>query len=630
MINSDVFDVIVVGAGHGGCEAALASARMGKRTLLLNLYLDNIALMPCNPSIGGPAKGHLIREISALGGEQGRATDASALMMRWLNTSKGPAVRALRAQCDLHDYHRHYRRVLESCPNLEIHQDTVVSLVVYKGRAVGVKTLYGLSYSGRAVILTTGTYLDGRVHIGDVNFSSGPLGQIPAHGLSESLRDLGFRMGRLKTGTPPRFHSDSIDWSALDIQEGEFEPQAMDLWDEPRVYREMTCGIGRTNRKIHDIILENIERSPIKSGNITGTGPRYCPSIESKVMQFPEKDSHPIFFEPVSRGSKEIYIQNFSSSLPYDVQVEISKKLPGCENVKIMRPGYAIEYDYVDPTQLNPWLETKSIKGLFLAGQINGTSGYEEAAVQGFMAGINAVLIMRDEEPIVLGRHQAYIGVLIDDLVTKGTKEPYRMLTSRCEYRLLMRHDNADRRLAPIGRKLGLIDDDRWSALLNVWDSLDREVRRMDKVRISPNDSINSDLHSIGEPPIDRSVTAGELLRRPNVTYDLVSRYVESSGNLDRSITRRVEIEVKYAGYVARQERTVAKIEGMESLTIPDDFDYRSLRGMLAESLEKLESIRPRTLGQAGRISGVTPTDLQLLSLALSVRRRKCPGERAV
>lgn len=630
MINNDVFDVIVVGAGHGGCEAALASARMGRRTLLLNLYLDNIALMPCNPSIGGPAKGHLIRELSALGGEQGRATDSSALMMRWLNTSKGPAVRALRAQCDLHDYHRHYRSVLESCPNLELHQDTVVSLVVSKGRVTGVRTLYGLSYSSRAVILTTGTYLDGRVHIGDVNFPSGPLGQIPAHGLSESLRDLGFRMGRLKTGTPPRFHSDSIDWSALEIQEGEAEPQAMDLWDEPRVYREMTCGIGRTNRLIHDIILKNIERSPIKSGSITGTGPRYCPSIESKVMQFPEKDSHPVFFEPVSRGSKEIYVQNFSSSLPYDVQVEISRGLPGCENVRILRPGYAIEYDYVDPTQLSPWLETKSVKGLFLAGQINGTSGYEEAAVQGFMAGVNSALTMMDEEPIVLGRHQAYIGVLIDDLVTKGTKEPYRMLTSRCEYRLLMRHDNADRRLAPIGRKLGLIDDDRWSSLLKLWDSLDKEVDRMERVRISPDDSINSDLRSIGEPPIDRSVTAGDLLRRPNVTYDLISRHVESQETLDRSVTRRVEIEVKYAGYVARQRRTVAKIEGMESLTIPDDFDYRSLKGMLAESLEKLESIRPRTLGQAGRISGVTPTDLQLLSLALSVRRRKCQGEKAI
>lgn len=629
MNNLDVFDVIVVGAGHGGCEAALSSARMGNRTLLLNLYLDNIALMPCNPSIGGPAKGHLIREISALGGEQGRATDRSALMMRWLNTSKGPAVRALRAQCDLHDYHGHYRRIIENCPKLELHQDVVTDLIVKSGRVTGVKTLYGLTYTSRAVILTTGTYLDGRVHIGGVNFSSGPLGQVPAHGLSDSLKDLGFRMGRLKTGTPPRFHSDSIDWSELEIQEGELEPQAMDLWDEPKVYREMTCGIGRTNKDIHDVIQDNIDRSPIKAGIITGTGPRYCPSIESKVMQFPEKDSHPVFFEPVARGSKEIYIQNFSTSLPYDVQVEMSKKLPGCRNVKIMRPGYAIEYDYVDPTQLTPWLESKEIKGLFMAGQINGTSGYEEAAVQGFMAGVNASLVLRGEDPLILGRHQAYIGVLVDDLVTKGTKEPYRMLTSRCEHRLLMRHDNADRRLAPIGRGLGLIDDVRWSSLLKIWSALDKEIDRVERIRISPNDSINSDLHSLGEPPIDRSVTAAELLRRPKVTYDIVDRHLPPGEDLGPALKRRVEIEVKYAGYVARQERTVIKIEGMESLTIPDDFDYRSLKGMLTESLEKLESIRPRTLGQARRISGVTPTDLQLLSLALSVRRRKCSEEKA-
>ncbi len=623
MASNDIYDVIVVGAGHGGCEAALAAARMGAKTLLLNLYLDNIALMPCNPSIGGPAKGHLIREISALGGEQAVATDRSALMMRWLNTSKGPAVRALRAQCDLHDYHRHYRSALEGCHGLELHQDTVTSLSVSGGRVTGVKTLYGLNYSARTVVLTTGTYLDGRVHIGQVNFSSGPLGQIPAHGLGECLRALGLRMGRLKTGTTPRLHADSIDWKALEIQEGEPTHQAMDLWDEPRLYREMTCGIGRTNREIHKIIMDNIDRSPIKTGTITGTGPRYCPSIESKVMQFPEKESHPVFFEPVARGSKEIYVQNFSTSLPYDVQLAMTRKLPGCENVRILRAGYAIEYDYVDPTQLTPWLETKSVKGLFCAGQINGTSGYEEAAVQGFLAGVNAVLTIRGEDRVVLGRHEAYIGVLVDDLVTKGTNEPYRMLTSRCEHRLLMRHDNADRRLAPLGRRLGLLDDRRWSILVGRWRALDAEIDRIKKIRVEPSEGVNSDLRSIGEVPLEKSVTAAELLRRPNVTYDMIGRHISSGDGLDEELRRRVEIEVKYEGYVARQERTVRKIEGMERLTIPDDFDYRSLSGMLAESLEKLEAIRPMTLGQAGRISGVTPTDLQLLSMALSVRRRR-------
>ncbi|MEA3285448.1 MAG: tRNA uridine-5-carboxymethylaminomethyl(34) synthesis enzyme MnmG [Synergistota bacterium] len=622
-MTNKVYDVIVVGAGHAGCEAALVAARMGHDTLLLNLYLDNIALMPCNPSIGGPAKGHLVREISALGGEQARATDRSALMMRWLNTSKGPAVRALRAQCDLHDYHWHYREVLEHCPGLELHQDTVVGLIVEGDRVKGVETLYGLSYHARSVILTTGTYLDGRVHIGNVNFSSGPLGQIPAHGLGENLLKLGFRMGRLKTGTTPRVHSDSIDWSELQIQEGEEEPQSMDLWDKPEVYRHITCGVGKTNLDTHRIITENLDRSPVSSGTITGTGPRYCPSIESKVMQFPDKDSHTIFFEPVARGSKEIYLQNFSTSLPYDVQIEMTRTLPGCREARIMRAGYAIEYDYMDPTQLTPWLETKAIKGLFCAGQINGTSGYEEAAAQGLMAGINAVLRLRGDPYLVLGRHEAYIGVLIDDLVTKGTREPYRMLTSRCEHRLLMRHDNADRRLSGIGRKLGLLDDGRWEILVERWRNTDREIKRLGSTRIKPSDDVNSDLASIGEAPMDRSLTGAELLRRPGVDYDFLSRYIPSGEDLEGHIRRRVEVEIKYAGYVARQERSVKKFERMEALTIPDDFDYRSMKGLLAESLEKLERIRPKTLGQARRISGVTPTDLQLLSLALSVRRRR-------
>lgn len=613
----------MVGAGHAGCEAALASARMGARTLLLNLYLDNIALMPCNPSIGGPAKGHLVRELSALGGEQARATDRSALMMRWLNTSKGPAVRALRAQCDLHDYHRHYLRTLEECKGLELHQDTVTGLEVSGGKVKGVRTLYGLNYSAKTVILTTGTYLNGLVHIGQVNFPSGPLGQVPALELGQHLRDLGLRMGRLKTGTTPRLHGDSIDWSAMEIQEGEADPQAMDLWDEPRVYRERICGISRTNEKIHRIIMENLDRSPIKNGTIVGIGPRYCPSIESKVMQFPEKTSHPVFFEPVARGSREIYVQNFATSLPYDVQLAMTRELPGCGNVKILRPGYAIEYDYLDPTQLNPWLETKAIKGLFCAGQINGTSGYEEAAVQGFLAGVNAVLTIRGEERVVLSRHEAYMGVLVDDLVTKGTSEPYRMLTSRCEHRLLMRHDNADRRLAPLGRKLGLLDDRRWAVLTERWRILDHEINRLERIRIHPTEGLNSDLRKAGEFPLEKSVTAAELLRRPGVTYAMMCRHAPPEDELDRQLRTRVEIEVKYRGYVDRQERAVKKIEGMERLTIPDDFDYGTIPGMLSESLEKLEAIRPKTLGQAGRISGVTPADLQLLSIALSIRRRK-------
>ena len=479
------YDVIVIGGGHSGCEAALAAARMGVRTLMLNLYLDNTALMPCNPSIGGPAKGHLVREGSALGGEQARAADASTMLIRWLNTSKGPAVRALRAQCDLHDYRDHYVKVLETTPNLDVHQDTVTDLVIADGRIRGVRTLYGLAYDATTVVITAGTYLRSLVHVGFTSFPSGPMGQNRSTELSKSMEEAGIVLERIRTDTTPRLHADTIDYASLVVQKSDSEPLCFDLWGEGRVYEGYSCTLTRSTPQTHAVIRANLERSPLYKGKMEGLGPRYCPSIEDKVIRFPEKESHPIFLEPVSRRNREVYVQNFSTSLPYDVQVEMVHTLPGCEQAHLTRAGYAIEYDYVPPTQLLPTLETKSVKGIYCAGQINGTSGYEEAGAQGLMGGINAALAVRGEEPLVLRRDEAYIGVLIDDLVTKGTNEPYRMLTSRCEHRLLLRHDNADRRLAPVGRRLGLIDDERWNALLKRWDRRDREAERLRCVKLT-------------------------------------------------------------------------------------------------------------------------------------------------
>ena len=610
------FDVIVVGGGHAGCEAALAAARMGAKTLMLVQDVDHVAYMPCNPSIGGPAKGHLVREISALGGEQARAADASAMMMRWLNTSKGPAVRALRAQCDLRDYHDHYLKALVTCPNLTVFQDTVESLWMDRDRLKGVKTRFQLDFEAPRVILTTGTHLGGRVHVGLVNFESGPMGQAAAYGLGDSMRRLGVAMQRLKTGTTPRLHRDSIDWSGIELQHGEESPVCFDLWGRRKVYREVCCGIIRTNLTTHRIIKDNLDRSPIVQGNIEGVGPRYCPSIESKVIAFPEKDSHPLFLEPVARGSVEIYVQNFSTSLPFDVQIEMTRTLPGCSKAVILKPGYAIEYDAVDPQQLSLSLELRALPGLYCAGQINGSSGYEKAAAQGLLAGVNAVLSLRGEAPLVLGRHEAYAGVLVDDLVTKGTREPYRMLTSRCEHRLLLRHDNADRRLAPTGRRLGLLSDEQWQALEERWNRVDSEIDALSKARVTPA-MADAVLKELGGSPLERGVSAAELLRRPEMTYEAL-RGILPEGRLDGDDAEEVETSVKYQGYVDRQQRAVEKMLRLENMRIPEGFDYGRLKGMLSESREKLARVRPATIGQASRISGVTPADLQHLALYIN------------
>jgi tRNA uridine 5-carboxymethylaminomethyl modification enzyme len=611
------YEVIVVGAGHAGCEAALAASRMGCSTLLLNLYIDNMALMACNPSIGGPAKGHLVREIDALGGMQARATDASTLHIRVLNTSKGPAVRTLRAQCDMRAYHAAYLNAVEAAENLDLFQDIVTELQVAGGRIRGVKTRLGLSFGAETVILATGTYLGGRVHVGLVNFESGPLGQMPAVGLTASLAETGFEVGRLKTGTTPRIHAASVDWDALVPQESAPVPLAFSHWGTPRIHTGHACYQTRTTPRTHEIIRGALDRSPLFTGVIEGVGPRYCPSIEDRVVRFPDRDSHIVFLEPVGGQTAEIYMQNFSTSLPFDVQVEMVRSLPGCENARFLRPGYAIEYDFMPPTQLFPWLETRLVRGLFCAGQINGTSGYEEAAAQGLLAGINAARTLKGGEPVVLGRAEAYMGVLVDDLVTKGTQEPYRMFTSRCEHRLVMRHDNADRRLSPLGRELGLIDDASWRVLEARWEVTDAERIRLSRVRVFPTPRNNARLEAAGTVPLEVPVMAEEILKRPEVSWDVLQDLLEVPSTLAPEEAAGLETEIKYAGYIDREHRVVERLSRTENVRIPDGFDYGAVPGLSSESRAKLALARPLTLGQAGRISGVTPADVQILWVAV-------------
>ena len=611
------YDVIVVGGGHAGCEAALAAARMGASVLQLNLALDNTGAMPCNPSIGGPAKGHLVREGNALGGEQAKAADSSTMLVRWLNTSKGPAVQALRAQCDLGRYAGHYILATETQKNLDVRQEHVTGLHVEGGRVRGVGTAFGLLYEGRAVVLATGTYLGSRVFLGTASFPSGPMGQPPSLALSGDLARRGLRMRRMRTDTTPRLHLDSLDTKELVAQGTAAEPLAFSLWNEGRVYEGYACYLTRSNEATHDLVRRNLDRSPLSMGWMESSGPRYCPSIEDKVLRFPERGSHLVFLEPVSAGNREVYMQNFSTSLPFDVQLEMVRTLPGCSRAHITRPGYAIEYDALDPTQLAPSLEVKALPGLFCAGQINGTSGYEEAAAQGLLAGINAVLSVRGEESLVLGRSEAYMGVLVDDLVTKGTNEPYRMLTSRCEHRLLLRHDNADRRLAPIGRRLGLLSDEQWSALCARWRRIDDEIERLNGVRVAPSEGLNAALAEVGSAPLSESVTGAELLRRPHVPYAMVARFAPPDEGLRGDEPLALEVAVKYEGYIERQGRQVARVKKLEDLRLPDGLDYDAIPGLLTESRQKLAAIRPRTVGQAGRIAGVTPTDIHLVTVYL-------------
>ncbi|ORJ58321.1 tRNA uridine-5-carboxymethylaminomethyl(34) synthesis enzyme MnmG [Geothermobacter hydrogeniphilus] len=609
------YQVIVVGAGHAGCEAALAAARIGCSTLLLNLSLDAVAQMSCNPAIGGLAKGHLVKEIDALGGEMGLTIDATGIQFRVLNTRKGPAVRASRAQADRRAYALRMKQILEAEPRLDLKQGAVDALVVENGQVRGVKTREGITYRGQNVVLTTGTFMRGLIHVGLNHYPGGRAGEPPSVGLSDNLRNLGLQVGRLKTGTPARLDRNSIDFSCLEEQFGDDHPRPFSFLNRCIEQSQVSCYITYTNERTHEIIRQGLDRSPLYSGIIEGVGPRYCPSIEDKVVRFPDKDRHQLFLEPEGLQSSEIYPNGVSTSLPPDVQLAFLRSISGLEQVEIMRPGYAIEYDYVDPIQLQPTLETKLIEGLFHAGQINGTSGYEEAAAQGLIAGINAARRARGEEPLILRRDQAYIGVLIDDLINLGAPEPYRMFTSRAEYRLLLREDNADQRLTPLGREVGLVDDARWAAFEEKIGQLGRAREIAGRVRVAPGD--RKQVARLGLQELNNGASLEELLRRPQLTIKDLAWLDEELEGFSSEVLEQLEIETKYAGYIRRQEDEVARFRKTEEVRIPDNFHYAEIGGMSAEVIEKLEKIRPRTLGQAARIPGVTPAAVAILSVLL-------------
>lgn len=611
------YDVIVVGAGHAGCEAALAAARLGCKTLMFTINLDNIAQMSCNPAVGGIAKGHLVREIDALGGEMGRNTDKAGIQFRMLNTRKGPAVRALRAQADRVLYKIEMRKTLEAQENLDILQGMVTRVLEKNVKVIGVETSLGIRYLSKAVILTTGTFLKGLIHIGLKNFPAGRAGEFPSMELSDSLRDLGFQIGRLKTGTPPRIDGRSIDFSKTIIQHGDNPPPPFSYSTEMIINPQLPCYLTYTNAETHRIIKENLDRSPLYCGVIEGVGPRYCPSIEDKVVRFAEKERHQIFLEPEGLNTTEYYANGISTSLPADVQLKFIHTISGLEKAKMIRPGYAIEYDFVPPTQLKPTLETKLIENLFNAGQINGTSGYEEAAAQGLVAGINAVAKIKGTESSILNRSEAYIGVLIDDLITKGTKEPYRMFTSRAEYRLLLRHDNADLRLREKGYKIGLVSSAEYGIFMKKREAIKRETERLKTNRIKPTKDIKARFEESGITDINAEATLSQLLKRPDIEYNKLIELFPSDETLSEDVKEQVEIDVKYEGYIQRQLAEVERFKGLEEKRIPLNFDYDKIKGFSREVKEKLKDIRPVSIGQATRISGVTPAAVSILLVAL-------------